>query len=494
MKITVSLLNTLEEQIRTNTAPKLDDFLKAHNYEVPRSLIARYVNLIRRMGGPKQALGILNPIVRNESIKASTEEIIEYATCLCRVGLIDESIELLSKIASEPHPEIQFELAAANMSKWEFSKSIPFLLKYLNSPGLSIYKKCVGEINLATSYIYTNEKKKADSLLKKLIAEAKKNKFKLLWGNSLELRGEIALENHNFDRAAKFFKESAEYLQSANPRYRLYQEKWDIFIRMLRESGSKNTLMECNQLRKKFAEIHDWNSLREIELYKAVVTKDLHAITYLYYGTPYLEYRNRILSMWGSNLNINCEFNDRKIGPEAAQAKKIFDIAAGKDLHSGAQLRIGKNMHRLLQALTTDFYAPFLTTKLFSLVFKDAFFNPTTSPKQVHQAVKRLNDWFTDNKIPLVINYGDAGYRLRAVKAYVLRIPTNVAVRSKVDDFVELLKSKGLVKNFQVKEVIEKLQVSRRSTFRLLSEAVASGKLERKGRSQNTVYSVVGEP
>ncbi len=492
MKLTVSILNLLEEQIRTNTAPKLDYFIKSQNYDVPRSLTARYANLLRRMGGAKYALSLLNPVVRNDTIKPTTEETIEYASCLCRCGLVDESLVLLNSIANEPHAEIQYELAAAHMSKWEFTKSVPYLLKYLSFKELSIYKICIGEINLATAYMYTNETKKTLSLLQKLIVKAQKNNFNLLWGNALELQAEIALGNRDFDQAMMFFKESADKLKSANPRYRLYLEMWNIIIKMLKEKGSKNSLLEYNQLRKKVAEINDWNSLREMELYKAVVTKDLEAITYLYYGIPYLEYRKRILSIWGKPLKSNDEYYDRKIGPGTPKAKKIFDIAAGKDLFSGAQLKVEQNRHRLLQVLTSDFYAPFLTTKLFSLVFKDDFFNPSTSPQQVHQLVKRLNNWFADHKIPLVVKYGNSGYRLRAEEAYVLRIPTHVSVRSKIDHFLQLLKDNGLVKNFQAIEVLEKLQLSRRSTFRFLSEGVASGKLQRRGPSKHAVYSIIG--
>ncbi len=490
MKVTVSFLDTLEAQIRANAAPKLEHFLNAHNYKIPRPLTARYVNLIRRMGGPKYALNILNPIVRNDSAKPTVEEIIEYATCLCRVGLVDEGIGLLNSIANEPHAEIQFELAIAYMSKWDYPKAIPYLVKYLRFKELPVYKVCVGEVNLAASYIYTNEMERAESLLKKLIVKLQKNNFSLLLGNALELRGEIALENRDFDQALKIFKESAENLKSANPRYKLYQEKWEIIVKMLKGNGSKKSLLECGQLRKKVAAIHDWNSLREIELYKAIVTNDLQGITYLYYGSPYLEYRKRIVSAWGRSLNTDNECYDRKIGPGAVQGKKVFDIAAGKDLFSGEQLKVGQNMHRLLQAVTSDFYAPFLTTRIFSLVFKDDFYNPVTSPQQVYQLVKRLNDWFTENKIPLVMKYGDAGYRLRAEEAYVLRIPTKDTVRTKIDDFLESLRSNGLVKNFEVKEILKKLPLSRRSIFRLLSEAVASGKLQHRKLQRSGLYSI----
>ncbi len=489
MKITVSFLNSLEEQIRRNAAPDLEQFL-GPEIEVPRPLTARYANLLRRMGGTKYALAILNPIVRNELEKPSIEETIEYASCLCRHGLVDESITLLNSITNEPHVEIQYELAIAHITKWDYPSSIPYLIKYLGFKNLSPYKICVGEVNLAAAYIYTNENEKAESLLKKLIAKLQRSGFNLLYGNALELLGEIALSKGDFKLAEELFEESGEKLQSSNPRYRLYLEKWKLIIKLLREEGSQESLLMCSQLRKKAAELHDWNSLREIELYKAAVTKNIQAITNLYYGVPYAEYRKRILLIWGKPLKIEDQY-DRKLGPESAMAEKLFDISTGKDMHTGAQLKPGQSMHRLLQTLTTDFYAPFLTTKLFSHVFKDIFYNPSTSPQQVHQIVKRLNDWFLDNKIPLIVKHSKAGYRLRAEEAYILRIQMSTELRTKNDDFIHLLKSHGLVENFSVKMVIEKLNISRRSVTRFLSDGVASGKLVRRGRSQSTLYSII---
>ena len=489
MKVTVSFLNTLEEQIRANTAPNLEQFLRPE-IQVPRSLTARYANLIRRMGGTKHALAILNPIVRNDFDKPSIEESIEYASCLCRHGLVEESINLLNSIINESYPEIYYELAIAYISKWDYPSSIPYLIKYLSFKNLSSYKICVGEVNLAAAYIYTNENEKAESLLKKLITKLQKNGFNLLCGNALELLGEIYLSKGELDHAMKLFNESGEKLQSSNPRYQLYLEKWKVIIKMLKENGSPESLQECDGLRKKAAALHDWNSLREIELYKAVVTKNTEAILNLYYGVASAEYRKRILLIWRAPLPIE-EYYDRKIGPGAALATKVFDIAAGKDLQTEAQLKPGQGMHRLLQALTSDFYAPFLTTKIFSHVFKDVFYNPATSPQQVHQVVNRLNDWFVENKIPLTVKHSKAGYRLRAEQAYILRIQMDKAPRTKNDDFIHLLKSNGLVKDFSVKMVIERLNISRRSVTRLLSEGVASGKLIRRGRSQSTMYSII---
>ncbi len=105
--------------------------------------------------------------------------------------------------------------------------------------------------------------------------------------------------------------------------------------------------------------------------------------------------------------------------------------------------------------------------------------------------VKRLNDWYSESKIPLVVKYGNSGYRLRAESAYVLRIPINVTVRTKIDDFLKLLKNSGLVEKFPLTMVVEKLQISHRNATRLISEAVACGRLERQRLQRSTLYSII---
>ncbi len=490
MKLTTSYLDKLEEQIRMNSAPKIESFLKSKNYEIPRKLMARYVNLLRRMGGNKYALSLLNPIVRGEIEKPSVEEKIEYASCLSRLDLVDESIALLKSMLSEPIPEIHLEIAIAYMTKWDYPNAIPHLLRYLKFKNLTLYKICVGEINLAAAYLFINESDKAESILKKLLVRVKENNFNLLWGNALELLGEISLNRKDYDSASRYFRDCGDKLQSSDPRYQLYLERWEVIIKMLRENGSKESLDLWNRIRNQSAAIFDWNSLRELELYKATVTKDVETIKNLYYGVPYPEYRKRILSTWGKPIDL-VERYDRKIGPGVAQPNKIFDVGLGKDLFTSSQLKPGQAIHRLMQVLTSDFYAPFLTEKIFSQVFKEHFFNPNTSPLQVRQLINRLNKWFSKNKIPFTVKRSVAGYRLRAHEAYILRIPINSSIRTKIDEFLDQLKEQGLVKSFSVKMVMEKLDLSRRSAIRLLNEAVASGKIIRQGRAKSTVYMFV---
>ena len=489
MKVTSRFLDRLEEQIRTNSAPKLKDLIKFNRNRIPRRLVARYANLLRRLGATKHALTILNPIVRNNFGKPSTEEAIEYASCLCRLDLVDEGIALLTNILNDSRPEIYLELAIAYMTKWEYQDAIPFLLRYLKFENLTPYKVCVGEINLAASYLFTEDKDSAELILKNLLAKVKEKNFSLLWGNALELLGEVYLSRKKYDLASQCFRDCGDRLVGSDPRYQLYLERWKVIIKMLKENGSEESLNMWRSVRKQSAEIFDWNSLRELELYKAVVTNDAAMIKSLYFGVPYPGYRRRILSIWGKPIE-STEKYDRKIGRGKALPNKVLDIKAGRDLFTGRQLKPGLAVHRLLQVLASDFYAPFLTEKIFSQVFKGQFFNPITSPLQVRQLINRLNKWFVSNKIPFSVKRSIAGYRIRADEAYIIRTPASPITRTRVDDFVSLLEHHGLVEDFSAKMVIEKLGLSRRSAIRLLSEGVTSGKIIRRGRAKSTVYEI----
>lgn len=492
MKVTISILDDLEAQIRTNKAPDLAQLVNAIRFQdVPRSLTARFANLLRRMGAIKYAIKILNPIVRGEFTKPTASEIIEYASCLTRFNLEEESINLLSEIGDEPNPEVQFELAAAHISKWNFQTAIPFLKKYIDCEGLSPYRVCVGKLNLAVCHIYTDDLERGQTTLQELLKTTEKSGFDLLSGNALELLGEISLMNRDLKAAEKYFRKSGEKLVSANPRYRLYLEKWLAISKMIKENGSEASLDDLARVRKKMAQIKDWNSIRQIELFRAVVMEDIEAVKNLYYGVSYPEFRKRILSVWGKPIKVD-SYHERQIGQGDSGIRKVFDVAIGKDLHMGAQLKPGQTLHRLLQVLVSDFYAPFLTTKIFSLVFKGSLFNPNFSPQQVYMVVKRLNEWFTQNKIPLVVLRGQGGYRLRANEAYVLRIPNDMdlGIRTKLDDFIDNLLRHGLIEKFSKKMVKEKLGLPDRTASRLLTECFASGKLSRQGNGQSITYSL----
>jgi hypothetical protein len=489
VKVTVSFLDDLEKQIRDNKAPnlaKLVDSIKSK--DVPRSLLARYANLIRRMGGTLHALKLLNPVIRNRTSQPSVPEIIEYASCLTRLQLSKESIELLSQVKDKSNPEVFYEIAVAHLSTWDYHLAIPFFKSYLEAKDLNPYKRVVGELNLGASYIYVHELANAEKTLESVRASARQQGFKLLEGSASELLVEVAVTKKDFAQAKTRLAEAKKLLGNAIPRYLQNVEKWQVIMKIFKEKGSKKSLEEFAELRKKVAALHRWNILIDIELFKAIAINDKEKIHDLYYGIPYSEFRKRISVLWGNPID-SLEFFERKMGPGSPGENDLFDVTTGRDFSSNAKLKVGQNLHRLLSALASDFYLPFSSTKLFSLVFAESKFNPDSSPNQVYEVVRMLNAWFEENKIPLKVIRGEGGYRLRAQRAYVLRIPGIMGAVSKIDEFLLQLRGAGLIKNFSVKMVEDRLKIPRRSATRLLTEAVELNKLVKQGQMKGTKYS-----
>ncbi len=487
MKIDVSFLDDLERRIRLNQAPKLKDLTSTIRPKgIPRSLTFRYANLLKRMGGAYHAIRLLNPIIRNTTAKPSNLELIEYAACLTKLNLSEESIELLNSISNEKSPEIHFERAAAYMIQWDYLSAREHLEKFLACSENSEYRICVGELNLGASYIYTNEASKADKALKQVLDRAKKGEFKLLCGNALELLAQSSILKKDFVTAEKFLKDASTYMGTSNPRYILYIEKVKVMRQLFTEDTSPDLVKRLGALRAQAADLRNWNTLRDIELFTAIATQDDQKIHDLYYGVPYPEYRKRILSFWEKPLQLS-ETYDKKIGRGTPQ--KIFDVTKGIDLHSKQQLSVGKTLHRLVQCLTSDFYAPFSATRIFSIVFRGVYFNPDTSQQQVYEAIKRLNKWFQDHEIDLRVMRGQGGYRLRSEKGYILRIKGTTQILTRPDDFLTRLLDAGLSENFSLKMVVAGLKLPKRSAVRRLSEATDQGLLVRKGKGPATRYS-----
>ncbi|OQW49210.1 MAG: hypothetical protein A4S09_03845 [Proteobacteria bacterium SG_bin7] len=490
IKVDVSFLDDLENRLRLNQAPKVKDLVAAVSPKgIPRSLIFRYANLLRRMGGSYNALKLLNPIIRNSMQSPSNLEIIEYAACLTKLNLCDESIELLNSVRDESSPELHFERAAAYMTKWEYLFAREHLHKFLACPAIPEYRRRVGELNLGATYVHTNEPDKAIKILEHLLSRAKKSRFHLLCGNALELLGQAYVLKRDFPCATKLLNEASTYMGISNPRYILYIDKVRAMSQLLMENNSKPAIRGLIALRSQAANIRDWNTLRDIELLSAIATNDIKKIYDLYYGTPYPEYRKRILAFWGKPLPLVISY-EKFIGVKQDRPKNIFDISKGLDLNSRHQLKVGKTLHRLIQCLTTDFYAPFSTTRIFSIVFRGVYFNPHTSRQQVYEAVKRLNQWFENREIDLQVIRGYGGYRLRSKNGYILKVDGSMKIHSRLDDFLKLLLENSLTQNFSLRAVVERLKLPGRSASRMLTLATEHGLLIRHGSGRSTSYSI----
>ena len=489
MVINTSFLNDLERKIRENNAPKLSTFVEnIRPNSIPRQQLARFASLIRRMGGVKYALSLLNPIIRNPVARPPVfAELLEYASCLNRLSLTKESIEILQTIEKQRHPEVEFEMAAAYLSVWDCKKAIPHLERFIQFSEISSYRKAVGILNLGVSFLNTNCIKEANCNFEKVYKIAVLEKFELLAGNALELLSEVAIVERNFKKAKMHLEDAHKFLKNAPARYELYAERRYLIIKLLQEKGSEDSLKKFEQVRKNATLLREWNTIREIEIFKAIATNNLSKIISIYYGTDFEQLRERIQYLWGKPIP-KLEVYKRKLGLGFVKKDYAFDVSLGRDLKTGAKLKSGQVLHRVLQAVSRDYYFPYSTSKLFSVVFQESKYDPVSSPRQVYGAIKRLNLWFKKHRIPLFVEASKEGYRLRSSSGYYLLQKCSQKMINKIDEFIISLKEAGVKNGFNLKMVLETLQIPRRTALRLLSEAIKSGHLKREGYTNLTCY------
>lgn len=490
--INVSFLDDLEKNIRDNKAPKLSHLISnVKPSAIPRSLLARYASLLRRMGGVRHALNILNPVVRNPSARLpSSVELLEYAACLTRLGLSEESLDVLRELKAENNPEVEFEMAAAYLSLWDCRSAVPHLQNFLRFPQVSPYRKFVGNMNLGAALVNLNKINEGKEILEKLCAEAQQAGFNLLAGNASELLAEVAIIEKNFREALAQIRNAKNILKNSPAKYELIAERRNLVIKLFQQEWSEDLSKAFVKVRKSAAALSEWNTVRELDIFRAIACNDQEKIISLYYGTSFQQLRDRIEFLWGKPVP-KFQVYDRNIGLGKTKKNDIFDVAMGNDLNTGARLKPGQVLHRLLQTLSSEAHYPFSTTKLFSRVFRDLKFNPVTSPQQIYGAIRRLDKWFKQNKIPLFVDSNRQGYRLRSSRGYILRIKNPGITVTRADEFVSRLKELGLKDGFSLKLVLKNLKMPRRTVIRMLTEAVRGGRLKREGRTSLTKYFFV---
>lgn len=497
MRVTTPFLDTLEENIRNNKAPSLSQLIEEIKpKDIPRGLLARYANLLRRLGGLKFAVKILNPIVRSRNSNPTSQEKLEYASCLTRLHLGEESIELLEQLKHENNSEVHFELAAAHISQWDYERAIPHLKAFLQHASIPAYRKVVGELNLGAALIYTNRTRDAEKLLLKVYNTATKEGFHLLVGNVCDLLSEIAITKREFRTALTYIKKAKEILKKSSSRYDLFVDRKYLIIKLMSHGATDEALREFSVLRKKAATLKEWNSIRELEIFRAIASRDLEKLLFVFYGTSHEQLRKRIENLWGQPIPP-AKYYDRKIGPKPHKKNHIFDVTLGRDLATGARLKPGQYLHRLVRALAGEVHFPYPTSKLFSLVFQGLKYNPETSAPQVYGIINRLNYWFEENKIPLGVVASPGGYRLRSNKGYTLRIESKHTVTDKtadkINEFIFRLQETRINSGFTANMAMTALKTSKRSTIRLLTEAVNAGLLTRQGSTNLTRYFFVSK-
>lgn len=457
---------------------------------VPRSLAVTAASLARRVNLAVMGTQILHPLVRPASrsaVPATSAERAEYAALLTYLGASDEALELLEKTSASDAPQVLLFRAFALFAQWNYRDAIEPLTRYLDAPELAPYQRLVGKVNLAAALVIERRFDESRDLLDSLRDETKRQQHRLLYANVLELSAQNAVYMSRWPDAEAWLDEAGKLLADSPGLSELFVRKWQVILRMLRDGMSKSSASELDVIRKDALERRHWETARECDLFQAIATRDEALAAHVHFGTPFPHYRGRIRALYPSAPAYSGDYSWRLGDAPGTARRPELDIVEGA--FGAARLKPGQAMHKVLLALSSDFYQPFRLATLFGWLFRGEYFDPGSSPARVFRLITRTRAWLRANRVPLTIEDMQGGYRFQARGALTLRVGEAPAVGASAPDPVVLrLKRRFPTEPFSATDAAGALGKSPRSAIRLLQGPIARGELVREGAAALTRY------
>lgn len=447
---------------------------------------ARTASLARRLHQPAIGVRLLNPLVRKNHSKrsesVSDSEKAEYAACLIALGSTEEGVNLLTEIDGSGLPQAWLFQAFAHFSRWEYQEAIHLLRKYLEHDEVDPYQRLVGGINLSAALIEQRQCDEAQAFLESMIQKIREGSYHLLLGNAFEHLSQISFLQKNFSEARKYLSLAEEQLGGGHGLDSFFVEKWNAVFDLV-ESPGKKRIDKLNRLKAKALDLHSWESVREIDRFICICTKDEELFLKLYFGTPYPRYREKLLSDFKPLLSVPEEFS-YQLGEESDYT---LDLLSGVT-STGAKLKRGNLEQRLLAVLASDFYRPARTATLFSRLFPAEFYNPESSPFRVHQAIKLFKAWLKKHEVPLRVE-STANFYFLASEGIQLRVSQALTGEVTRDtSSVEFLRKTLNQASFTIRDVMGVLGVSKATALRLIKRASDDKDIEASGNARARKY------
>ena len=474
------LVNECESLIRTGQIGAVQKIVLG----LPTSKIDRHsrlqiANLCRRTGLVNHGLKVLSPLIEIDRggwrTIATPGELAEHAILLQRAGATQEALWVLDQVDATACPDAHLFRAFCRIGIWEYAAAAESLLAFLRAP-ITDYQRLVAQVNLAAARLALGMREEAGKLLEEVLPPAREGGFTRLTGNCHELRAQLNFQLGRFDEARMDLRSAAGQPENGRSLDHFLTRKWMAIVSAL-ESRRPEPMLE---LRKEALERGDSESVREADRFLLRVEFDENRFRELLFGTPFALYRQMILA---EHEGRRLETSDYLWG----DSNLVFNLHTG-ELDSGSVATPTQGVHRILSALSKDFYRPLAIGGLFAEIFPGEHFNVLSSPQRVHQAIYRARQWAATNEIPLVIEEVSSCFRLVVKPGFGLLVPYEREFARSEDMRLVRLRSRFTREEFRTPEAQECLDLSVTSVKNLLAEAVASGQLVRTGKGKATAY------
>ena len=481
-QIIANLDNLTKQGLRLQVLKELTRLLKTSPPQILRPQLARIAN---RNHAYVLALRILHPIIRQDREKtadAGPEALNIYATSLMWIGALEESQKTLHRIKGST--DALLTEAFVYFAQWDYQKSIPILLKYVNSSSISPYQKLVGQINLLAAFIAIGKLKEAKNVVEPLLFELKSNpNYKLLYGNCLELRSQIEILESNFGQALVYLAESEKCLADQPGRYLLYVNKWRALAQLGIDPHNSKALDDLIKVKAQATNLKNWETIRDCDFHLARLKNDQNLIQRILLGTPYQAYHSRVKSLFNLSLTESktLEYCPGQVtDPPSRVGLDLNKISENSFLNSTSW--------PLLQIMTKDIYRPPRMGVVFSGLYNQEYFDPFTSPQRVRNSVFRFNEWAEAEKCEFKIQIEDGDFQLKGASGVSI---VKIQRERPLDSWqaaLKVFKEQNDSRSFTSQDLAKVLGITPRSALHILKKALASKKVQKMGQGKNSRY------
>ncbi len=363
------------------------ELLKLNIKKIPREKISGVANLARRLNLSNLILRLLTPLMHapsHQRINVSDIERALYALALARIGSHKESSEYLEKLENT-QKDILLLKASAWISQWNYKNAQKIYKFLLVHSKLDLYEDKIVKINLASCMISQSKFRNAISILEEF--ENLKDSNRLLYANSLELLAQAYFGIGDLRMAEHIVNMSITKLEGGDEDYSLFAKKW---LSIIRSTGQNKISDNWEHVRTLAIQQLDYETMRDLDLFQACLTKDRALFFKVYFGTPFFSYRKRALKRFGNLEKIPKDFI---VYPgEKLPYPGLLNLESGRFSDQQHKHNVSFSiLHiKLLRELARDFYRPVSMGALFAALYPDERFDIFTSPHRLYQLVRNL--------------------------------------------------------------------------------------------------------
>lgn len=422
---------------------------------------------------------------RQEIRKASSESFVVYANSLLNLGALEEAHEMIEKAVGVS--EAFLIKAFIYFAKWDYSKALPILQRYIRQKDLTSYQVLVGKVNIAAVYVTEKNYVAAKELLREVIEALQQDPSrKLLLGNCYELLSQTELNGDNLDEASRLLHLATEAMSGFDGRYSLYVKKWLGVLEMQRDPTKVEAILK---VRREAQEIRNWETVRDCDFQMARITKNENLLHRIYWGTPYRDFRKRMLESVELKLKPTQIIDYCPQEPLATPQTIVWDIES-----SITTTHMSKTVATLTQVMTRDFYRPPRMGLVFSSLYKDEKLNPFTSGQRIRNSVDRFNQWALESEIPFKISIHRGDFLFVGDAAHGIRVRVRERLQPLWRLQLQSCKNRLGLRPFSMKMLMKELNVSERLAQDIVQRALSAKDLQKIGRGRETRYKFRGRP